>query len=245
MAAISPEAATAAIRARLTRFPTESLPLNRCLGATLRQSVYAERDLPPFDRVCMDGIAVSSEALRKGVREFHLQGMQAAGSPALALAEPGNAIEIMTGAILPVGCDYVIPIEQCQLREGAASVADEAADRPAYHNIQRRGDDGLKGALVLESGSLIGPNEIAVAASCGMARLEVSARPAVMVVSTGDELVDPGNRLPNIRFAGRTPTRWWRHCRPVVSPTSTAITSSTMRRPCVSAWNCTCRPTIC
>lgn len=101
MAAISPEAASAAIRARLTRFPTESLPLEECLGATLRENVYAERDLPPFDRVCMDGIAVSSIALQKGSRQFHVQGMQAAGAPALELGRSDNAIEIMTGAILP------------------------------------------------------------------------------------------------------------------------------------------------
>ena len=92
----------------------------------------------------MDGIAVSSIALQKGVRRFHLQGMQAAGSPALQLAETGNAIEIMTGAILPDGCDYVIPIEQCQLRDGVARSPTRPPAALRYHNVQRRGDEASR-----------------------------------------------------------------------------------------------------
>jgi molybdopterin molybdotransferase len=107
---ITPRLAEEAIYSRLTCLPIESLPLTQCVGATLRENVYAERDAPPFDRVSMDGIAVDSEALRRGQRRFQIQGMQAAGAPATKLKSAEHAIEVMTGAILPIGCDNVIPI---------------------------------------------------------------------------------------------------------------------------------------
>src|SRR5271167_2476181 len=100
---ITPRLAEEAIYSRLTCLPIESLPLTQCVGGTLRENVYAERDHPPFDRVTMDGIAVDSEALRRGVKRFKIQGIQAAGAPPLRLSSAGEAIEVMTGAMLPVG----------------------------------------------------------------------------------------------------------------------------------------------
>ena len=107
---ITPRLAEEAINSRLTCLPIESLPLTQCVGGTLRENIYAERDQPPFDRITMDGIAVDSEALRRGHRRFRIQATQAAGSPALKLHATDNAIEVMTGAILPMGSDCVIPV---------------------------------------------------------------------------------------------------------------------------------------
>jgi molybdopterin molybdotransferase len=73
---ITPRLAEEAIYSRLTCLPIESLPLTQCVGGTLRENVYAERDAPPFDRVSMDGLAVDSEALRRGQRRFQIQGIQ-------------------------------------------------------------------------------------------------------------------------------------------------------------------------
>jgi molybdopterin molybdotransferase len=174
--------------------PIESLPLTQCVGGTLRENVYAERDHPPFDRVTMDGIAVESEALRRGLRRFRIQGIQAAGSPALKLQSADNALEVMTGAILPVGSDCVIPVEQIEVADGVASVLNTAVV-PPYHNVHRRGADGRQGTLLLEAGTLLRAPEIAVAASAGMARVRVSSQPAVMIVSTGDELIEPGDPI--------------------------------------------------
>ena len=190
---ITPRLAEEAINSRLTCLPIESLPLAQCVGGTLRENIYAERDQPPFDRVSMDGIAVDSESLRRGLRRFRIQATQGAGSPALKLATD-EAIEVMTGAVLPHASDCVVPVEQYEVTDGYASLKANVVSTP-YHNVHRRGTDGRQGALLLQSGTLLRPPEIAVAASAGMARVRVSSQPAVMVVSTGDELIEPGDPI--------------------------------------------------
>jgi molybdopterin molybdotransferase len=193
-AIMTPRLAGEAISSRLTCLPIESLPLTQCVGGTLRENVYAERDQPPFDRVTMDGIAVDSEALRRGLKRFRIQATQAAGAPALKLNSSQDAIEVMTGAMLPTGCDYVIPVEQLEIADGFAELRSQLAPSP-YHNIHRRGSDTRQGRLLLQAGTLLRAPEIAVAASAGMARVRVSSQPAIMVVSTGDELIEPGDPI--------------------------------------------------
>ncbi|HMK84981.1 MAG TPA: molybdopterin molybdotransferase MoeA [Steroidobacteraceae bacterium] len=191
---ITPQLAEEAIKSRLTCLPIESLPLAQCVGGTLRENIYAERDQPPFDRVSMDGIAVDSGSLRRGARRFRIQATQAAGSPALKLAHEEDAIEVMTGAVLPFASDCVIPLEQYDILDGVASLKTPVVSTP-YHNVHRRGSDGRQGALLLQSGTLLRAPEIAVAASAGMARVRVSSQPAIMIVSTGDELIEPGDPI--------------------------------------------------
>jgi molybdopterin molybdotransferase len=137
---------------------------------------------------------VDSEALRRGVKRFRIQGVQAAGAPQRKLDCGEDAIEVMTGAILPLGSDCVIPIEQLEVAGGFASLNAAVVNSP-YHNVDRRGNDSRQGTLLLEAGTLLRPPEIAVAASAGMARVRVSSQPAVMVISTGDELIEPGDPI--------------------------------------------------
>ena len=191
---ITPRQADEAIGTRLTCLPIESLPLTQCVGATLRENIYAERDAPPFDRVAMDGIALLSSGLGTGPRRLRIQGMQAAGAPPQKLARPDHAIEVMTGAMLPVGCDCVVPVEQISVTENVAEIRPDAPIS-SWLNVHRRGSDGRQGALLLESGTLLRAPEVAVAASAGMARVRVSHQPAIMVISTGDELVEPGDPI--------------------------------------------------
>ena len=191
---ITPRLAEEAINSRLTCLPIESLPLTQCVGGTLRENIYAERDAPPYDRVSMDGIAVNSEQLRRGQRRFRIQAIQAAGSPALKLVSGENAIEVMTGSVLPVAADCVIPVEQYDIVDGVVTL-NSGVTPTSYHNVHRRGSDSRQGALLLKSGTLLRAPEIAVAASAGMARVRVSSQPAVMIISTGDELVEPGDPI--------------------------------------------------
>ena len=190
---ITPRLAEEAINSRLTCLPIESLPLTQCVGGTLRENIYAERDQPPFDRVTMDGIAIDSESLRRGARRFRIQATQAAGAAPLKL-ERDEAIEVMTGASLPHGSDCVIPVEQYDVVDGFAEMRTTVLLAP-YHNVHRRGSDTRQGTLLLKSGTLLRAPEIAVAASAGMARVRVSSQPAVMIVSTGDELIEPGDPI--------------------------------------------------
>ena len=193
---ISPVEADALIAGQLICLPIESLPLVQCVGAVLRENIYAERDQPPFDRVAMDGFAVATAGLRGG-KSLLVQAMQAAGDPPLSLASPQHAIEIMTGAMLPAGCDAVIPVEQSRLAEiEPQTVSFEPELRIAVgQNIHRRGSDVRQGALLLATGVRLGAPEIAVAAGAGMPRIRVSAQPTISVVSTGNEIIEPGEPI--------------------------------------------------
>jgi molybdopterin molybdotransferase len=186
--------ALAAIEARLVPLPAELRPLEQCIGQTLRQDVYAERDNPPFDRVCMDGIAIDSAAFARGVRRYSIEASQPAGSPAVTLSDPANAIEVMTGAILPRGTDCVIPLEEYDLSAGGVSLKGEIRGNP-YRNVQRRGEDSHPGVPMLKSGVRLGGPEIGVAASAGLPALLVTRQPRLMVISTGDELIEPGRPI--------------------------------------------------
>ena len=191
---VTPAEAEALIRQHLVCLPVESLPLPQCMGAVLRENVYAERDQPPFDRVAMDGIAIDSAAWKAGKRKFHVEGLQAAGDPHRKLAAADDCLEVMTGAVLPQGCDTVIPTEQLEVVGELAQVNTEADVRSGQH-VHKRASDGRQGDLLLESGALLRAPEIAVAASAGMSRIRVSSQPTVLVVSTGNELVEPGDPI--------------------------------------------------
>jgi molybdopterin molybdotransferase len=191
---INPAEADELVAQRLQCLPIESLPLAQCAGAVLRENIYAERDQPPFDRVAMDGIAVDSNAVNEGARRLHIQATQAAGDPPLTLVTPTSCIEVMTGAVLPAGCDSVIPFEQINVREGEAELAAEARAEP-WLNVHRRGTDTRQGTLLVSSGVRLRGAEIAIAASAGMARIRVSSQPMLAVISTGNELVEPGEPI--------------------------------------------------
>lgn len=188
---LTPAEADDLIGRHLSCLPIESLPLAQCAGAVLRENIYAERDQPPFDRVAMDGIAIDSEAAGSGQRTFRIQGTVAAGDAPLALGACGHCIEVMTGAVLPPGCDCVVPIEDLAVEAGDATLAAGARVGP-WQNVHRRGSDTRQGALLLAAGQTLHAPEIAIAASAGMARIRVSSQPMLAVISTGNELVEPG-----------------------------------------------------
>jgi molybdopterin molybdotransferase len=191
---LTPTQADELIAQHLTCLPIESLPLAQCAGAVLRENIYAERDQPPFDRVTMDGIALDSRAVRDGTRRLRIQAMQAAGDPPLTLAARDHCIEVMTGTALPAGCDAVVPVERITVQGGEAELAQDGAVAPDQ-NVHRRGTDTRQGNLLLAAGTRLGPPEIAIAAGAGMARIRVSSQPMLAVISTGNELIEPGEPI--------------------------------------------------
>jgi len=186
----TPAEAEALIRERVQSLPVESRPLASLAGAVLAQSVRAERDQPPFDRVTMDGIALASAAWRQGRRRFPVAGTQAAGMPPLRLDDPEGCIEAMTGAVLPGGCDCVVPVERLELDDGVAIVDDTTPVEP-FWNVHTRGLDCREGDLLLAKGTRLGAPELAVLASAGLPRADVRVEPRIVIVATGDELVAP------------------------------------------------------
>jgi molybdopterin molybdotransferase len=169
--------------------PTEDCPLVKAHGRVLRQPITADRDLPPFDRVAMDGYALRHEAWLAGVRQFRVAGLQAAGTIPLSLRAGDACIEVMTGAVLPGGTDTVVPYEDTTSREGGMTIAAEA-NVAAGQAVHHRGSDHAAGCVVVGSGVRLTAREIAVAAACGCAHLSVTQQPAIAVVATGDELVE-------------------------------------------------------
>jgi molybdopterin molybdotransferase len=191
---LSPAEADELIAQHLTCLPTVSLPLLQCAGAVLREDIHAERDQPPFDRVAMDGIALASATARRGECRFTIEATQAAGDAPLALASAQGCIEVMTGTALPAGCDCVVPIEQVTVANGTASLHAEVEVQPGQ-NVHRRGTDTHQGALLLTVGMRLGPPQIAVAAAAGKARIQVASQPMLAVISTGNELIEPGEPI--------------------------------------------------
>ncbi|MDY6948617.1 MAG: molybdopterin molybdotransferase MoeA [Pseudomonadota bacterium] len=192
---LTPAAAEAAIRQHATLLPAARLPLTELSGAVLRESVTSTRDQPPFDRVTMDGIAFAFASWETGRNSFRIAGTQAAGAAPLTLREPSDCIEVMTGAMLPIGCDCVVPVENIEVGEGVANLRDDAPAPVRNFNVHARGIDSRRGDLLLASGHLLGPAEVAVIASNGQTHALVARPPRIVVISTGDELVEPGQPL--------------------------------------------------
>jgi molybdopterin molybdotransferase len=192
---ISPAEAEAAIRQHATRLPAVRMPLAELAGAVLRESITATRDQPPFDRVTMDGIAFAFESWQNGRSSFRIAGTQAAGAAPLTLGDPNECIEVMTGAMLPIGCNCVVPVENIEVRDGVAQLRDDAPAPVRNFNVHARGIDSRRGDLLLASGCHLGPPEVAVIASNGQSHALVARAPKIVVISTGDELVEPGRSL--------------------------------------------------
>ena len=191
---ISPAEAEAQIRAHAALLPATSLPLTELVGATLRERIVAAFDQPPFDRVTMDGIGFAFAAYQQGRRAFRIAGTQAAGAPPLSLQSTEQCIEVMTGAMLPAGCDCIVPVEKISVADGVAQLSPDAAPE-ARGNIHERGTDSRRGQELLQPGTRLGPAEVAVIAANGQANASVTRAPRIAVISTGDELVEPGKPL--------------------------------------------------
>ena len=160
--------------------------------STGAECIIADRDYPPFDRIMMDGIAVSFESYDKGVRQFPIAGIQAAGTEPKTLTDKVTCFEVMTGASLPIGTDLVIPYEHLEILDGVASVAKEL-NRARLENIHLKASDCRVGDVVLEAGyCLNGPHQ-GIAASMGF-ETKVSKVSRILIISTGDELVEVNER---------------------------------------------------
>jgi len=195
---LTPAEAESSILEAVSLWETEWIAHDSATGRILRRSILADRDLPPYDRVMMDGIAVHWESAGAGLSrvggDIDLGKPVFAGMPQSRLPGPEAAVEVMTGAVMPEGADTVIPFEMLDIKDGRASLrADSCVERGQF--IHRQGSDFGKGYVLVEAGRRLTSRELAVAAGVGKTNLEVSTLPRVGLVSTGDELVDPADAV--------------------------------------------------
>ena len=181
------------ILAAMPELPAEAIESSAANGRVLRQVVEAERDQPPFDRVMMDGIAISHADFASGNRAFPIQCTQMAGDAAAELA-PGLCIEIMTGASLPTNADCIIPVERLSVSDGVATLETDY-EANARQFVHPRASDHAVGSQLLLPGKRVSPMDIAVIATAGLTHVDVSRSPIVRVISTGNELVAAGEPI--------------------------------------------------
>ena len=170
--------------------PPEVVPVGDCLGRVLAEVVRAAVDVAPTDNSAVDGYAVRSADIPvTGLRQLRVVGDLPAGAVFDATLGPGEALRIMTGAPVPAGADTVYPQEVVE-RSGPAV---RIPSSPVGVNVRHRGEDVRAGTAVLPAGSVLRPQELGVAASLGLPQLLVRQRPRVAILSTGDEVVEPGD----------------------------------------------------
>ena len=167
----------------------ELLPVTRALGRVLAEDFQAPIDVPPADNSAVDGYAVASADIPPtGTRELVVVADLAAGSVFDGALVPGQALRIMTGAPMPAGADTVYPqevVERSGERIRIRTLAKGA-------NVRLRGEDVEAGAIVVEAGTVLRPQEIGLVTSLGTWQVMVRRKPRVAVMSTGDEVAEPG-----------------------------------------------------
>ena len=168
-------------------------------GRVLAQDVMSALQVPPQDNSSMDGYAVCTMDCAQAGAVLRVTQRIPAGTQGTQL-HAGEAARIFTGAPIPPGADAVVMQEDCEALEGEQVKVNKTV--PAGQWIRRSGEDVTRGATVLSKGTRLTPAELGLAASIGLAQLQVSARPRVALFSTGDELVMPGDVAPEAMPAG-------------------------------------------
>lgn len=183
------EEAQARILAAVQPLAAEPVPISSAAGRVAAEDIRAQVDLPPFASSAMDGYAVRSADLPA---TLSVAGESAAGSPYEGRLEPGTALAISTGAVVPDGADAVIPVEYVVRTEDRVEFPGGATSGA---NVRPPGSDVSAGDVVVPAGARLGPGRLAAAAAAGLADLPCRRRPRVAVLATGSELVVPGGPL--------------------------------------------------
>jgi molybdopterin molybdotransferase len=171
----------------------ESVPLEDALGRVLSADACSAEDVPTFDSSAMDGFALRAADTRaaspRSPAVLRIVDESRAGLPAGSRLRAGEAIRISTGAMLPAGCDAILRLEEARAYADRVEVVDPVR---AGRYIRRAGEDVKRGARVISRGTVLGPAELGVLASLGKAEVACAVRPRVAVLTTGDELLEPG-----------------------------------------------------
>ncbi len=200
---ISVDDARVVILAACPVLPARALPLAEALGCVTAGVTVAGHDVPSFANSAMDGFAVRAADTAGAPVTLEVVGTAAAGSAPGVAVGPGQAVRIMTGAILPAGADAIVMVERTS-PAGAGTVTIEVAASAGDH-LRHAGEDITAGQTLFEPGSELGPGHLGVLASVGAEAVDVVPKARVGVLSTGDELTSaPGDLRPGqIRDSNR------------------------------------------
>ena len=183
------EEARRAVLARVAVAASEPVPLEEALGRVLAEQVASADDVPGFDNSAMDGYAVRAADTPGRLR---VVAESRAGSPAGRDVQTGETIAISTGAMLPNGADAVVRVEDT---DGGRETVEVRTGVEPGHDVRRAGEDISAGEVVLAPGAELGPAELGVIASVGLGEVSCARRPRATVLTTGDELQEPGEPL--------------------------------------------------
>jgi molybdopterin molybdotransferase len=183
------DVAAALVLERTSILGVERVAIGDCAGRVLADDLVATAALPAFPSSAVDGFAVRAADAGKTLQ---VVGESAAGRPFAGSVQPGTAARILTGGMLPDGADCVVMVEDVRLSGESVTVPD---DLRAGGNFHRPGADLGEGEHVLAAGTQLGAAEIGLAAALGHASLAVRRRPRVALLSTGDELVEVGQKV--------------------------------------------------
>ncbi len=189
---ISVEEAVARIQAALEPLPIERIALGEALGRVLAEDLTAERMQPPLAVSAMDGYALRAADIAVVPATLVVIGESRAGQSFEGEVGTGQAVRIFTGAALPKGADTVIIQEVTKMANGSVIVNENARNR---HFVRSAGLDFQKGDVLLKAGLRLTPRALGLAAAMNRAHLRVRRKPRIAVLSTGDELVEPGSAL--------------------------------------------------
>ncbi|MDQ3635696.1 MAG: molybdopterin molybdotransferase MoeA [Acidobacteriota bacterium] len=165
----------------------ESVQISNVVGRILAEDIFADMDLPPFDRSQMDGFAVRTEDVKDAPAKLKIVGESVAGGGWHNELNAGEAVRIMTGASVPVGADSVRQVELTSEVDGFITI--EEATK-IQQNVVKKGQEITKGEKVFEKGEIVSENMVATLASFGYENVQVGKRPIVAILATGSEIVD-------------------------------------------------------
>ena len=185
---INPNEALNLIQGLIVPQNVQKIAIQDALGLILAEDLRADRDFPPFNRAMMDGIAIKNTAFKK----WPIQDIAFAGQSQKQLGHSNAAIEIMTGAPVPIDCSSIIKIEDIVFVDIAGEKWAEYVGKDLLNPgqfVHAQASDCKQNDPILSSGTKIGPVEIAIAATIGKSELSVFKKPAIAIFSTGDEIV--------------------------------------------------------
>ncbi len=177
--------------------PSEPIVFHAAAGRVLAENIIAKNNVPSFDRSAVDGFAVRASdtfgASQTKALNFRIVGSARAGVPSKARVGRREAVKLMTGAPIPKGADAVVMVENTKSRGNTIDVLSPVTPGK---NVSKRGEDVRAGEAVLRKGKFLQPHDIGMLASVGAERIKVFRKPEVAIITTGEELVEPGAKIP-------------------------------------------------